>query len=90
MDSSVRDFIIGVGSVLVGVGVALAIMLFREMWNDSFDRMRDDIKDLSNRMERLERQQDRLEQRQNRMKGSIEGMREGRLTGIEPGERFRG
>ena len=76
MDSSVRDFIIGVGSVLVGVGVVLAIMLLREMWNDSFDRMRDEIKELSNRQDRLER--------------SIEGMREGRLTGIEPGGRFRG
>ena len=76
MDSSVRDFIIGVGSVLVGVGVVLAFMLLREMWNDSFNRMRDEIKELSNRQDRLER--------------SIEGMREGRLTGINPRRRFRG
>ena len=83
MDSSVRGFIIGVGSVLVGVGVVFAIMLLREMWNASFDRIRDEIKELSSRQDRLERQQDRLER-------SIEGMREGRLTGIAPRRRFRG
>ena len=67
----------------VGMAFILAMIILNEVWSIRFDRMRDEINRLSNQV-------DRLEQRQNRMKGSIEGMREGRLTGIKPGGRFRG
>ena len=67
----------------VGMAFILAMIILNEVWGIRFDRMRDEINRLSNQV-------DRLEQRQERMKGSIEGMREGGLTGIEPGGRFRG
>ena len=75
----------GIVTVLGFVGMAfiLAMIILNEVWSIRFDRMRDEINRLSNQV-------DRLEQWQDRMKGSIEGMREGRLTGIKPGGRFRG
>ena len=82
----------GIVTVLGFVGMAfiLAMIILNEVWSIRSDRMRDEIRELSNQVDRLERQQDRLEQQQDRMKGSIEGMREERLTGIKPGGRFRG
>ena len=72
------------GATVLGfVVMAFILAILNEVWSARFDRMRYEI-------DRLSDQVDRLEQWQNRMKGSIEGMREGRLTGIKPGGRFRG
>ena len=72
------------GAIVLGfVVMAFILAILNEVWSARFDRMRYEIDKLSDQV-------DRLEQRQNRMKGSIEGMREGRLTGIKPGGRFRG
>ena len=67
----------------VGMAFILAMIILNEVWNIRFDGMRHEIRELSNQVDRLEREQER-------MKGSIEGMRKGGLTGIEPGGRFRG
>ena len=75
MDSSTLGF--------VGVAIILALIILNEVWNIRFEGMRDQIRELSKRV-------DRLEWEQARMRGTIEGMREGRLTRVKPEGRFRG
>ena len=85
----------GIATVVGFVGMAfiLAMIILNEVWNIRFDRTRDQIREIDrmrDQIRELSNQVDRLEREQGRMKGSIEGMRKGGLTGIEPGGRFRG